>query len=62
MNKCDERELDYTHYAYREQPNGFDYEDVIMIKDYNYWLKVVFDGFDEICRRLQEEDIKNNNK
>jgi hypothetical protein len=55
INKCDEHELDYTYYAHREQPNGFDYEDVILIKDYKFWLKAVFDGFDEICRRMKEE-------
>lgn len=54
MNKCDEHELDYTHFAYREQPRGMDYEDVILEKDYKFWLKAVFDGFDEICRRLKE--------
>lgn len=60
MNRCDEHELDYTYFAHREQPNGMDYDDVIMIKDYKFWLKAVFDGFDEICRRLKEE--KNNPK
>ena len=52
MNKCDEHLLDYEFYAYREQPNGMDYDDVIIVKDYKFWLKAVFDGFDEICRRL----------
>lgn len=53
INKCDEHELDYTHFAYREQPKGLDYEDVILIKDYKFWLKAVFDGFDEMCLRLR---------
>ena len=61
MNRCDDHELDYTHYAYREQPNGLDYEDVIFIKDYKFWLKAVFDGFDEICRLLKEQESKNEN-
>jgi hypothetical protein len=55
MNKCDEHELDYSYYAYREQPAGFDYDDVILIKDYKMWLKYIFDGFEEICRRMKEE-------
>ena len=59
MSKCDEHELDYTHFAYREQPNGMDYDDVVLIKDYKYWLKAVFDGFDEICRRMKEEENSN---
>lgn len=54
INKCDEHEIDYTHFAYREQPRGLDYEDVILEKDYKFWLKAVFDGFDEICRRMKE--------
>lgn len=58
MNKCDEHELDYTHFAYREQPQGMDYEDVILLKDYNFWLKAVFDGFDEICRRIKETELQ----
>jgi hypothetical protein len=58
MNKCDEHELDYTHYAYREQPDGFDHEDVIILKEYKFWLKAVFDGFDEICRRLKMNIFK----
>ena len=60
MNRCDEHELDYTYFAYREQPSGMDYDDVILIKDYKVRLKIIFDGFDEICRRLKEE--KNNPK
>ena len=55
MNKCDDHELDYTHYAYREQPSELDYDDVIFIKDYKYWLKGVFD---EMCRRMNEEETK----
>lgn len=58
MNKCDDHELDYTHFAYREQPRNFDYEDVIIVKDYKPWLKAVFDGFEEICRRMKENEIK----
>jgi hypothetical protein len=54
MNRCYEHELDYTHFAYREQPNGMDYDDVILVKDYKFRLKIIFDGFDEICRRLKE--------
>ena len=58
MSKCDEHELDYTHYAYREQPDGMDYDNVILLKDYKSWLKTVFDGFDEMCRRIKEEKEK----
>jgi len=55
IEKCDESLFDYEYYAYREFPSELDYEDVIVCKDYKYWLKAVFDGFDEICRRLKEK-------
>lgn len=57
INLCDDHELDYTYFAYREQPEGFDYEDVILLKDYKYWLKAVFDGFDEMCLRMQKTEL-----
>jgi hypothetical protein len=63
MLKCDEHLLDYEHYAYREQPYGMDYDDVITIKDYKYWLKAVYDGFDEICGRLKmEQTVEDHNE
>lgn len=60
INKCDEHELDYTYFAYREQPKGLDYEDVILLKDYKFWLKAVFDGFDEMCERLKVKETVTN--
>lgn len=54
---CDEGELDYTHYAYRERPNDVEYEDVVFIKTEKIWLKCVYDAFDEICRRYRENEI-----
>lgn len=60
MSRCDGHELDYTYFAYRENPDDIDTEDVILIKDYKSWLKTVFDGFDEICRRMKEEESKAN--
>jgi len=47
-------ELDYTHYAYRERPSFMDYDEIAYVKSPKYWLQVVFDGFEEICRRLNE--------
>lgn len=49
IEKAKEHELDYTYFAYREKPGNLDYEDVVFIKDYHFWLKVVFDAFDEMC-------------
>jgi hypothetical protein len=50
---CVDDELEYKYYAYREYPSFCDHECVIFVKDINYWLKVVFDAFEEICKRLK---------
>jgi len=60
IEKCDESLFDYEYYAYREFPPDLDYDDVVVYKDYKYWLKAVYDGFDEMCRRLKEENDLNN--
>lgn len=56
IDKASEHKLDYTAYAYREMPKGIDYEDVVFIEDYKYWLKMVFDAFEEICLKLKEQE------
>jgi hypothetical protein len=58
ISLCDDNELDYTYYAYRNLPKGMDYDDVVFLKDYKPWLKAVFDGFDEICRRMKEGELE----
>lgn len=55
MSKTDD-ELEYTAYAYREYPDGFDCESVIFMKKIKPQLQVVFDAFEEICRRMKEEE------
>ncbi len=50
-------ELDYTSYAYREYPDGLDGEDVVFVKEIKYRLKLIFDAFDEMCRRLKENEL-----
>ncbi len=57
-----DNELDYTHFAYREYPHGFDLEDAVFCKEIKYRLKIIFDAFDEMCRRLKEENINLENK
>lgn len=57
--RCVDDELDYTYTAYRELPGFCDYESVIFCKKTKYWLLAVFDGFDEICRRMKLE-LQNN--
>jgi len=47
-------EYEYINYAYRHTPSFMDSESVVMVKRTKYWLMAVFDGFDEICRRIRE--------
>ncbi len=59
LSLADEGEFDYTRYAYRENVGRFeDGEYIPHCKKYKYWLLAVFDGFDEICRRMKEEKNK----
>lgn len=49
-------ELDYTYEAYRGyNPTDIDYEWIPFVKELNIWLKIIFDAFDEICKRLEDE-------
>jgi hypothetical protein len=50
-------EFDYTYFAYRENIGRFeDGESVPCDKKIKSWLLTIFDGFDEICRRLAEKE------
>lgn len=50
-------EFDYQYYAHRENVGRFaDHEGVPDCKKTKFWLLAVFDGFDEICRRMKEEE------
>jgi len=47
-------ELDYTYEAYRgENPTQMDYEDIPFCKRGSVQLDIIFDAFDEICKRLK---------
>jgi len=37
-------------------PSFFDSEGVPNVKKVKIWLQIVFDAFDEICRRMKEEE------
>jgi hypothetical protein len=52
-----EDQWSYKKVAYDECPS--DYEAVVYIKKTKYWLLAVFDGFDEICRRMKENELVN---
>jgi len=51
LNQVDECEERYMVYAYDNLPKGRDYEFIPLIKKLNPWLEIIFDAFDEICRR-----------
>jgi len=46
-------EIEYLYHAYRGFPNNLDYEYIPYVKTASYRLLVVFDAFDEICKRLK---------
>jgi hypothetical protein len=51
-------EFDYMHYAHREGKGRFsDHERVPTCKRIKPWLLMVFDGFEEICSRVDENGI-----
>ena len=49
-------EISYTYQAYRNMPVWLDNGSVIMEYSMDIHLKVVFDAFEEICRRLKEQE------
>lgn len=44
-------ELGYTYYAYREHPIFCDSESVVFCTKTPIWLQIIFDAFEECCRR-----------
>ena len=56
LNYVDESEWYYEANAYTEMPSFFDSEGVPNVKKVKIWLQIVFDAFDEICRRMKEEN------
>jgi hypothetical protein len=54
-------ELDYSYFAYRNNVGRFeDSEYVPFEEEINPWLLYIFDGFEEICKRMK--DNKNEEK
>jgi hypothetical protein len=49
-------EIEYTYQAYRNNPYSFDLETIPFVKTVDYHFLAILDGFDEICRRLKEEN------
>jgi hypothetical protein len=47
-------EIEYTYHAYRDygKPCNVDYENIPFCKKINPQLEIIFDAFDEICKRM----------
>ena len=54
-------EIEYTYQAYRDcyKPDFIDYDEIPFAKEPNIQLMIIFDAFDEMCRRLKEKEFKN---
>jgi len=50
-------EIEYTYKAYRNYdcPSFLDMEEIPFVKSIRHQLKIVFDAFDELCRRCKTE-------
>jgi hypothetical protein len=50
-------EHEYIAFAYHRCPGYMDAEEIPFEKETKPWLLAVFDGFDEICRRLKNGEL-----
>jgi len=59
-----DNEHEYIYHAYYGYSNSLniDYESIPFCKSVDNWLLIIFDAFDEICKRLKEREIKNEEK
>ena len=46
-------ELDYTYIAYRQNDSDIDYESIPFGEKRHVWLDIIYDAFNEICRRYE---------
>jgi hypothetical protein len=53
LDYVDLQEWEYVSFAYNNFPNFMDAEDVPFVKEIKVRLKIVFDAFEEICKRLK---------
>lgn len=59
IDKAQEGQFDYEYFAHRENCGMFsDHEYVPHRMKTKPWLNAVFDGFDEICRRIKNNELK----
>ena len=52
LNYVEDGEDRYCVFAYDNMVGRFDFEDIPIVYTLNYHLQVVFDAFDEICKRV----------
>ncbi len=57
LNHIGDGEARYMVYAYDNMPDGMDCESIPCSKRLNYWLEAIFDIFNEICRRMEKEEM-----
>lgn len=55
-------EWEYVAYAYHNSPGFLDAEEIPFEKETKPWLLAVFDGFDEICRRMKAGELPEQQK
>jgi len=55
LNHVGYSEFEYDTFAYNNFPDDWDAESVPKCKKIQVWLLIVFDAFDEICRRMDKE-------
>jgi len=60
LEHLDGVEWQYISYAYGNKPYFLDAEDVPFVKDTKPYLKAIFDAFDEICKRLMQQQVERN--
>jgi len=60
LDHVDDEEESYSHYAYENMPRDFDAESLPLCYENKFWLKAIFDAFDEICARIAVVPIEPN--
>jgi len=61
LDNLDDWDIDYKYYAYTENVGRFsDSEYVPYEEELKIWLAIIFDGFEEICDRMKNDEIKSN--
>ncbi len=60
LGSVDDSEFAYRSTAYDNLPPEADFESIVFYKKTKYWLLAIFDGFEEVCRRVKKETSPDN--